>query len=152
MDTITAERFLLTFLIFLLGILTTNSDSIAFNCKKSVQCHYQLNIANLKSLNSRNEVCPGTCSSGDTLENGTRIQYDDQVQVNRFPNYSLWIGVWIRDMHGIALSPLFTAHDKLSCTEFIITQLHERHGISLGMRYFQKRKLTLSSTSMPLVM
>lgn len=45
------------------------------------------------------------------------------IDVRMFKPKSTWLGAFLSDVHGLALSPLFLGHSNLSCTEYALVQV-----------------------------
>lgn len=64
----------------------------------------------------------------------------DSVQVRNFKPRSSWVGAYLLDMHGVALTPLFIPHRNLSCTEYVLSQVADGR-LSMEMKHYLANKV-----------
>lgn len=125
------QSFLLT---AALALASKSSKTVQEKCAEVPTCLMSQNqYARLQHFTSSGVISRQECPIPEKVLDAYEL-----MQVSRFKSNSSWTGVKLSDMHGVALSPLFIPYSKLSCTEFIITQLDDEQGISLGMKHFLK--------------
>lgn len=99
------------------------------NCDQ--ECKNAVTFSNLGFYSTRGVILSGMCFN----QNQSRTHFSD-IQVQKFPLKSLWIGAYLQDLWGSSLSPLFIAHGRnLSCTEYEISRI-KHNKISLSLKHF----------------
>lgn len=128
------------FLLFFIISLSNSTWCLSINdCNKDQECKDALVFSSLSYYSTRDVILSGFCF--DPRRNSTPPVSGDSIQVENFKPKSSWLGAYLMDLHGAALSPLFLAHEHLSCTEFLLSRIDAKGRLSLEMKHYSNDKV-----------
>lgn len=122
----------------LLFLIASGSALTVKECDHDVECESASEFSALMWHSNRTITLPYLCF--DPRRNSTPEVSGDTVQANKFKPKSSWLGAYLMDLHGVALSPLFLAHGHLSCTEYVLTQV-DKGRLALEMKHYSSDKV-----------
>lgn len=110
------------------------------DCDNNQKCENAIESTNLFFYGSTNLLLSYHCFDARVNDTPSVTANTVQVDVRNFKPKSSWLGAYLVDMHGVALSPLFRGHGNLSCTEYVISQV-EADRIALEMKHYSSDKV-----------
>lgn len=129
----------LSLLFFIISLTNSTWCLSVKDCNKDQECRDGLVFSSLSYYSTRAVIQSGFCF--DPRRNSTPPVSGDSIKVGNFKPKSSWLGVYLMDLHGVALSPLFLAHEHLSCTEFVLSRVEAKGRLSLEMKHYSNDKV-----------
>lgn len=131
------NQFFALLLLFLLPQLNHAAlSSPSTHCDK--ECQDAIKYDNLIYYSTRSVALSDKCLSPRDAMAFLRIA---DIDARKFKPKSSWMGAYLLDLQGAALSPIFVGHGNLSFTEYVLVQSADQNRITLNMKHYAADKV-----------